>query len=219
VLLTIGPRYFLSARLGVEGIALTAVPDLSRTRLQLIPSRDGAAVSGDRSVEAYTADTIGMLIFPGVVAGEYLVRISGLPEGFYVKTALFDRTDALRDPIRLSGSDDVLEIVLSPRSGRLHGVVIDQRSRPVPNAQAVLVPNVHRNRPDFYRIAVTDQNGQFTIAGIPPDDYKLFAWEAIEQFAFFDPDLLRRDEPQARAIRISESAIETVEVTVIPAAN
>jgi len=51
----------------------------------------------------------------------------------------------------------------------------------------VLIPRV-RDRNERYRIAGTDQNGQFTIRGIVPDQYSLFAWEDIEPNAYRDPD-------------------------------
>ena len=37
----------------------------------------------------------------------------------------------------------------------------------------------------------TDQNGQFSIHGIAPDNYALFAWETLEPGAYEDSEFLR----------------------------
>jgi hypothetical protein len=50
----------------------------------------------------------------------------------------------------------------------------------------------------------------------PPGDYKLFGWEAPEQFAYFDSDFVQRFESQAKPVHITESGKLTVEVNVIP---
>ena len=54
------------------------------------------------------------------------------------------------------------------------------------------------------------------MTGIPPGDYSLFAWEALESFAYFDEDVLRRSEAAGTSVRIAESSTATVKVTIIP---
>jgi hypothetical protein len=51
--------------------------------------------------------------------------------------------------------------------------------------------------------------------GITPGDYKLFAWEALEPFAYFDSGLVQKFESQAKPVHITESGKLTVEVSVI----
>jgi len=79
------------------------------------------------------------------------------------------------------------------------------------------VPDRFRDRADLIKTAVTDKDGRFTIRGIPPGEYKIFAWEAIEQFAYFDPDVLRQFEQLGKAVSIPESGKITLEVKLIPA--
>jgi len=50
-----------------------------------------------------------------------------------------------------------------------------------------------------------------------PGDYKLFAWEEIEPFAYNDPDVLRRYEEVGIPLKVSEAAKLTVEAKMIPA--
>ena len=44
----------------------------------------------------------------------------------------------------------------------------------------MLIPDIQRERRDLYVRATTDKDGRFSIRGIPPGNYKVFAWENIE---------------------------------------
>src|SRR6185295_12510677 len=88
-----------------------------------------------------------------------------------------------------------LNIVLSPNVGQVEGIVLDDRQQPVAGVQAALIPERSRDRIDLYKAATTDQNGRFMIRAVTPGDYKLFAWEALESFGYFDPDLLKKSDP------------------------
>ena len=41
---------------------------------------------------------------------------------------------------------------------------------------------------------MTDQEGRFTLRGITPGDYRIFAWEDIEPFAYFDAAVVKQYE-------------------------
>ena len=96
-------------------------------------------------------------------------------------------------------------------------MVVNDRRQPVAGIEAVLVPARGPARIDLYKTAVTDSSGAFTFRGIPPGEYKVFAWEAIESFGYFDETLLRQSDLQGATVLIEESARERVEVRIIPA--
>src|SRR4029453_16595319 len=102
--------------------------------------------------------------------------------------------DALEQPLVISGpASGTLDVLLSRSSGRVDGTVVDSRGQGVPGVQAVLVPAQRmRWRFDLFRTATTDSAGRFSMTGIPPGDYSLFSWEALEPFAYFHEDLPRR---------------------------
>jgi uncharacterized surface anchored protein len=105
-----------------------------------------------------------------------------------------------------------LEVVLSPNVSQIDGVVMDDRHQPATGVQAVLVPDRNREHTELFKAATTDQNGHYTIRNVPPGDYKLFAWEALEPFGYFDPDLLNKSESQAKALHVIESSKLNVEL-------
>jgi len=139
---------------------------------------------------------------------------------YYIKEVRFGGTEALNTPINISsGATETLEVVLSPRVAQIDGIVTDDKGQPVEGVQAVLVPDAHRDRYELFRAVTTGPNGRFTIPGVPPGDYKVFAWESIESNGYFDAELLKRDEAKSQRIKIQESDKATVTVKMIPAAT
>ena len=93
---------------------------------------------------------------------------------------------------------------------------MDDKLRPAWKAQVVLVPARTRNRTDLYDSSTTDRGGHFRFSEIAPGDYKVFAWESIEEYSWLDPDVLRRFEARGSTIHVGESSRMTVQVKVIP---
>jgi hypothetical protein len=40
--------------------------------------------------------------------------------------------------------------------------------------------------------------------GVAPGDYKLFAWEGLGNYGYFDPDVLRRAEPLGKRFALAK---------------
>ena len=108
-----------------------------------------------------------------------------------------------------------LEIVLSPNGGQVDGVVLDDKQQPAAGAKVALAPDeARRGRTDLYKTAVTDQYGRFTMRGIAPGDYKLFAWAELEPGAAQDPEFLKPYEKAGEAVSVQRErarggAVET----------
>lgn len=159
----------------------------------------------------------GTFIFNNVLPGEYHLVVTGLPTGFYVREARIGFIDALREPIRLeAGATVAVEIAVTAGAASVSGIVRDSSQNAFPGARVIVAPERLRDRPELFRDAVADQNGRFNLSSIPPGDYRLFAWESIEPFAWLDPQTLKQGESRSTFIRLSEMARETVEVPVIP---
>ena len=79
----------------------------------------------------------------------------------------------------------------------------------------MLIPMRSRERTELFRPVTADSTGRFTIANISPGDYTLAAWESIEPFSFFDPNLIRQAETQGKTVRVEESTNQSVNVTAI----
>jgi 5-hydroxyisourate hydrolase-like protein (transthyretin family) len=223
------------ANADIEGVLLTlargsAIPG----RFRIEPNVGSASVKWEFLRAWLNSPTMGMLNsveslpqptaadgtfrVPNLLPGEYSLSVVGLPPGFYVKEARLGDADVLNAPVHLSGpTSNMLDIVVSPNVGTIEGMAVDVSGQPVPGAQVVLIPNHNRRRPELFRPVAADSTGHFAIPSIAPGEYTLAAWDAIEPFAYFDPELIAQAERQGKPIRLTESSNQSVNATTITA--
>jgi hypothetical protein len=184
-----------------------------------MPSADGMTADTNRmslQPQART-DATGAFHFEHVWDGSYKLTVCCLPRGWYVKQARLGERDALDSPLRIAGSSrDPLEIVLSSNVGEAQVIALDRNQKPVPGAQVVLVPAA-RDRLSLYFFQTADAAGHASLRDVVPGDYTLLAWEAIERFAWFDPDVIRDAEASGKKLSIPEGAKITADIRAVPA--
>jgi hypothetical protein len=146
--------------------------------------------------------------------GEYRLSVFH-PPNYYVKQASYDGIDVLKAPLVASSSPETVNIVLSPNVARVTGTVVDRKRQPASGVQVVLVPEKDRDRVELYRSTTTDTTGRFTLTGITPGDYKVFAWESLEPYGYFNPQNLEPVEQQATTVHLTESSAATVELRMV----
>jgi carboxypeptidase family protein len=143
-----------------------------------------------------------------------------LPEDFFVKSVRQGTADVLEQELSLTGATGNLELVISANGGRIEGTVVDDQKQAASGATVVLVPEARlRARGDLFKATTTDQYGAFKLRGVPPGDYKLFAWEDVEVDSYKDPAFLEPYEKQGRPISVHEKSHEQVELPLIPATH
>jgi hypothetical protein len=159
----------------------------------------------------------GSFIVPQVVAGSYALGTSS-PE-FYVKRARYDGADVAAEPLKLAGGNGSapLEVVLAWNVASVSVQVTDAALQPAAGARVLLVSDSGRHRRDAFKQAMTDARGEYTFSNVPPGDYKLYAWEALEAESWRDPEVLKKFDRNARAVRVAELSSQTVNVLMIPA--
>jgi 5-hydroxyisourate hydrolase-like protein (transthyretin family) len=213
VTIPVSPGVLLEGRLGVESgiipnnLDSLAVSMRSLDRLVTTTSRTSAiGTPGERTLR-----------FNDVAPGDYRVSVSGLPAGFYAKQATFAGADVLQRVMRVASGDvNRLNVVISSSVASLDGIVRNERSDAVAGSAVVLIPD-ERDRTELFQRVKTGSDGRFTFPAIAPGSYKVFAWETLESYAYFDAELVRQVEQSGKAIQLGESARQSVELKIIPA--
>jgi hypothetical protein len=146
------------------------------------------------------------------------VNVSGLPTGYYVKAINYGQQDAKANGLAYTGSNDAIEIVVSPHGATVEGLVHNHGGDPVSGATVVLAPPPEqRSDSQRFRVARTDQNGHFSLKGLEPNDYTVYAWEDIEPGEYMDPDVLNEAENHGKSLKLKESGQESLDLESIPA--
>lgn len=158
-----------------------------------------------------------------VFPGKHTVNVYGMQDNFYVKSMKLGDTDVNDGELDFSEgvTPGELVITISPAAGQMDGTVHNDEGQPAGGATTVLIPSALEKRgvERLYRIVTTDQNGNFSMKGITPGEYKLFAWAQIEWGQYMDPDFLKPYESKGETVKLEENGKETKQLTVIPAVH
>jgi protocatechuate 3,4-dioxygenase beta subunit len=161
----------------------------------------------------------GSFTVEGLMPDNYEVNLTGLPASYFVKSARYASVEALESGLNLSaGGGGKLELSVSPAAAQVEGVVVDAKQEPAKGALVTLVPEAsRRSHVTLFKTARTDDSGHYTIQGISPGDYSLYAFEDIESGAYYNPDFLRPLESSGETVSLRENSHEVRRLKQIPA--
>jgi hypothetical protein len=217
VVLTFPELGNISGRISTEGETPPSLPRL-RTYLKKIDSTTGEDTYAEVEVD-------GTFTITDLLPGYYQPSVlkpgsNSMPPGFYLKAATLGGADVLNGPLDFDRTSSAeLQILVSSKVATLKGSARGDGAEPAPGIMVVLVPDRHRDRADLYSMAITDENGQFTMPSVTPGGYKVFAWDSIEQYFWFDPAVLARFEEKGIPVRLEELAKQNLDLRVITAGN
>jgi hypothetical protein len=134
----------------------------------------GGQLLGGRSDDV-TED--GTFHVAGLGRTTYRVRMTGLPEEWYVRSAVFGTQNVLDSGLNLAGADarHSLEITISPGVAQVNGVVL-RGDYPVPGAKVQLLPDpANPFRENRYSAVWADDKGHFVVKNVAPGSYRVLA--------------------------------------------
>jgi len=171
--------------------------------------------SGDGFSPLTHVSADGSFEWKRVPPGNYFVQLAGdggAHTDVFLKSAGNDNDSGLS----VSGGSMVLDLIASANGAVVDGVVTDHKGAPVADAVIVAVPEARlRTRIDRYQRTVSDQSGHFTLHGVPPGEFTLFAWESVDGEAYYNPEFLKAYEGQGTGLRVSEGDRKTLQLEVI----
>ena len=79
----------------------------------------------------------------------------------------------------------------------------------------VIPPETRRENRTLYKTATSDAAGKFTVRGIAPGGYKLFAFEGLAGGEFYNSRFLAKYEFRGKSINVGQGGTTTESLTVI----
>ncbi len=129
------------------------------------------------------------------------------PAGFSVAAIRLDGQDVTTGAFALNAAAAELQVELRRGGAELTGLVLGEDGMPAPGAVAVL-PEDPEARSEFsVRTIETTPAGEFSIRGLPPGRYLVWAFDRISPDWWADPDAVRDQESRAARITVVETDV------------
>jgi uncharacterized GH25 family protein len=181
----------------------------------------GIMLAGDEDAPVMpamgTVTESGAFTLTKVASTPHLLSVSRVPPGAYLKSVLWNGRDILGQPLDLTaGTGGDLQVVLGIDGGKLDASV-SHDDKPVSDATVVLLPeDPSRRYPETTHSEETDDTGHAAFKDVPPGNYLLFAWEKVDEGAWFDPAFVKALAREATKVTIGPKESQRVEIKVIP---
>ena len=124
--------------------------------------------------------------------GSLVFRLTGLPDGWALKSVTLDGRDVTDTPINLEGREQItgLQVVVSDRVTKLNGTVSDAQGQPADGADVLILPPESNRWSDGSRYVgqTTARKGNWSVTGLPPGDYYAVALDPAAQRAIANVD-------------------------------
>jgi uncharacterized protein (DUF2141 family) len=216
VIVTLAPGPRVSGRLEFEGtIERPSTSAITGMRITLAPA-DGSSPA-DFTLATQTGRPDEGLQFKtyGVPPGQYLLRVSPLPAGWFLKSALYQNRDIAETPLEL-GSKDVTGVVLNftDRPAAITGTV-QGANGPDPTAIVIAYPvdsaawSSSGGLSRRMKTARAAKDGSYTLQPLPAGEYYLAAVQEDQVVDWQDPSLLQALSRVAMTIRLSDGEQKT----------
>ena len=208
----------------VKGTVTSSGSRVLQTNVQVALQPTGSSAKNppyqDVAQRPATASQDGSFTIPAVPEGRFRVEPQGLPPDDYVADVRQGGVSVYDSGVEVGTvPPGPIQVLVNSGAGTIQGTVHDGAGNPVLSATVVLVPELKRrqNR-TLYSAATSDSMGNFTIKGIAPGEYTLFAWEErVWSGAYQNPGFIAKYEARGRSIKVAEASTVAAEVTAIPA--
>jgi hypothetical protein len=162
----------------------------------------------------------GEFVFPRVIPGQYSVRLAApldSPDAYVADLRQRDESVFDRGFSVTEDDPEPVELMIRSQGGSVSGTVFDSTLiRPFGRATVALVPDdPHRRNFVLYRTAVALRDSTFSLTGVAPGSYKLFAWPTATPGAWENAAFLRKYEDRGLAVVVEENATTAVRLQVI----
>ncbi len=193
-----------------------ARPPLAGVRVATRPGRAfGPMSSGDAAtVTAFGAFSLSLL------HGSVRLRVDGLPPQWAVKSIEVGGADVTDSPLELKGTEQITgaRITLTDRIAEINGTATRGGAAATDYSVVIFADDESRWRfpSRFVRSTRGDQQGRFTVRGLPPDvSYLAAAVSRLEDGDAEDPEFLAQLRGRASSVSLREGETKTIELRVI----
>jgi protocatechuate 3,4-dioxygenase beta subunit len=176
---------------------------LSAAPMSAVPNSMGIGGGSARIRDDWTFEISGLF-------DRRRFRVNNVPTGWYLKSVTQDGSDVTDSGLDFSQAQKIanVDVVLSSAVTTLSGTVQDSRAKPVTDYVVVAFSQDSSKwgyLTRFIRTARPNQEGRFSLTGLPPDDYYVIALDYVEMGEESDPEQLEKWKSLATRVTLADA--------------
>jgi len=142
-------------------------------------------------------------------------------DGCFVKAVKLGEKDVTDSGFSVAGASYSLDVVVGANGGTVDGFVTDNEGKSASYVYVVIAPPADGNqRRDLFGWRATDSRGHFSLTGLTPGEFLLFAVdEDAYQTDLLNPDFIHRHESLGKSVHLKEGEHQSVELKLVPPSN
>lgn len=212
VTLTLMPGARVAGRVEFEGTAATPGAGEMRNLSISLERADGVRFEppgGFSLADVGRVSADGRFAIPSQWPGRFVVRVNGVPKGWFYQGATYQGRDISETPLDLRVSIEDAIITLSDRQGAISGTVQNAAGQPETVGTVLLFPAEPAARVDYGRSSrrvrsAVVTNGRYTLPAPPAGSYLVVAIPDEQTSDWQNPTRLELFAAQAERITVSD---------------
>ncbi len=147
--------------------------------------------------------------------------VSTVLDNGFVKAVKLGERDVTDSGFSVAGTSYSLDVVVGANGATVEGFVTDDKDRPTADVYVVIAPSTDGSqRRDLYGLRSTDSHGHFSLKGLNPGEFLLFAVdEDPDQIDVLDPEFIHAHESLGKSVQLKEGEHQSVELKLVPPSN
>jgi hypothetical protein len=148
------------------------------------------------------------------LAGPYRLEVGGLPASAYLTISLNGREtlDSIIVFFSSPAAHDI-SLVVRENAAKVTGAIFNHRGEAAPGAIGLLLPDPLPQLVGYFKVFIADESGSFSIQGIRPAKYQLFAFTDLRVGELPDPLTIQRARVRGTRIELAEGSNEFVQLS------
>jgi protocatechuate 3,4-dioxygenase beta subunit len=143
-----------------------------------------------------------------------------VPDGWTVKAILHDGRDVADTPLEMRSGEELrgVQVIVSNRVTSVTGQLVDSRGGPILDATVIVFADDSSKWAEesrWVRAVRPDQQGRYTIKGLPPGEYLAAAITYVEDGVWNDPDYLDSIRRYAEKLTLNEGESQSPALRVV----
>jgi hypothetical protein len=198
-----------------------SVAKLSTNQIQIVAqAANGQFLPGPLGNRPTRVEDDGTFVLTGLT-GQKFIRVNGLPQEWTLKAVMLNGVDVTDSALEFRGSSENsgLQIIVTDKVSDLNGKVTTAKGEVTRDYTVVVFPDDPAKWafPSRYvKTARADQQGQFRIRALPPEDrYLAVAVDYLEDGEGTDPQFLEQIKDRATRFTMADGEAKSLDLKIV----